>query len=58
MPSSAVALTGAAYFKAWVGESFGSPPNGGGGGTGLLNNVTIENFTFQDAALPVYLQSW
>ncbi|KIJ58827.1 glycoside hydrolase family 28 protein [Hydnomerulius pinastri MD-312] len=50
-------LTGAAYFKAWVGVSMGTPPNGGGGGTGLVNNVTLENFTFQDADLPVYLQS-
>ncbi|KIJ58825.1 glycoside hydrolase family 28 protein [Hydnomerulius pinastri MD-312] len=50
--------TGAAYFKAWVGVSLGGPPpNGGGGGTGLVNNVTLENFTFENVSLPLYLQS-
>lgn len=50
---------GAAYFKAWVGVSLGGPPpNGGGGGTGLVNNITLENFTFQNVSLPLYLQSW
>ncbi|KZT57617.1 glycoside hydrolase family 28 protein [Calocera cornea HHB12733] len=57
-PSEAgLALTGAAYFKAWVGVHFGDPPNGGGGGTGLVKNVTMRNFQFQDADEPVYLQS-
>jgi hypothetical protein len=58
-PSEAgLALTGAAYFKAWVGVHFGDPPTGGGGGTGLVKNVTMKNFYFQKADEPVYLQSW
>jgi galacturan 1,4-alpha-galacturonidase len=58
LPSNVVTLTGAAYFKAWVGKSFGTQPNKGGGGTGRLNNFTMENFTFEKADLPLYLQSW
>ncbi|KZT52552.1 glycoside hydrolase family 28 protein [Calocera cornea HHB12733] len=51
-------LTGAVYFKAWVGVSAGGPPpNGGGGGTGLVSNVLLENFNFVDADEPLYLQS-
>jgi len=58
LPSEEVRLSGAAYFKAWVGVNLGGPPpNGGGGGTGLVKNVTLENFYFTDADESLYLQS-
>ncbi|KAF9078348.1 pectin lyase-like protein [Rhodocollybia butyracea] len=31
------------YFKTWTGEIVGTPPVGGGGGTGHVRNVTIQN---------------
>ena len=33
----------AAYIKTWTGDQIGLPPNGGGGGLGLINNATFEN---------------
>ncbi|KAF4631087.1 hypothetical protein G7Y89_g7047 [Cudoniella acicularis] len=35
----------AAYIKTWTGQQVGYPPNGGGGGLGLLKNVQLTNFT-------------
>jgi hypothetical protein len=58
MPSNSLSLTGAAYFKAWIGVAFGSPPNGGGGGTGEVSNITLRNFQFAKADKPFFLQSW
>lgn len=45
MPSKATPMSSALYFKSWVGVPFGSPPNGGGGGTGLVRNVTARRFS-------------
>ncbi|KAF2164205.1 glycoside hydrolase family 28 protein [Zasmidium cellare ATCC 36951] len=38
-------VSGGAYFKSWVGVSEGEPPQGGGGGTGSVANVTFTNLT-------------
>ncbi|KAA1470776.1 pectin lyase-like protein [Dentipellis sp. KUC8613] len=35
----------AAYVKTWTGIQQGYPPNGGGGGTGYVNNLTFSDFT-------------
>ena len=50
--------TGAAvYFKSWIGVPFGTPPNGGGGGTGAVTNVSISNVFMKDADLATYINS-
>ncbi|KAK7468361.1 hypothetical protein VKT23_002877 [Stygiomarasmius scandens] len=56
-PTKNVSLTGAVYFKNWIGEQIGTPPNGGGGGAGLVRNLTFENFEFRAADQPVYIQT-
>jgi len=33
------------YIKTWTGIQQGFPPNGGGGGTGLVSNIVWRNFT-------------
>ncbi|MCJ1444619.1 MAG: hypothetical protein MMC23_005121 [Stictis urceolatum] len=35
----------AGYIKTWTGVQKGYPPNGGGGGTGYIRNITWSNFT-------------
>ncbi|KAI9157877.1 Glycoside hydrolase family 28 [Paramyrothecium foliicola] len=35
----------AAYIKTWTGEQVGYPPNGGGGGTGYIRNISLVDFT-------------
>ncbi|KIY49723.1 pectin lyase-like protein [Fistulina hepatica ATCC 64428] len=44
------------YFKSWTGEIVGVPPTGGGGGTGLVTNVTVRNVYLDQAddALALY----
>jgi len=39
----------AGYAKTWTGITQGYPPNGGGGGTGLMKNITFQNFTVVEA---------
>lgn len=39
----------AGYAKTWTGITQGYPPNGGGGGTGLMKNITFQNFTIVEA---------
>ncbi|KAF5361708.1 hypothetical protein D9758_007293 [Tetrapyrgos nigripes] len=56
-PTPNVSLTGVVYFKNWIGEEIGTPPNGGGGGSGHVSNLTFENFAFQEADQPVYIQT-
>ena len=38
----------AGYAKTWTGITQGYPPNGGGGGTGLMKNITFQSFTLVD----------
>lgn len=39
----------AGYAKTWTGVEQGIPPNGGGGGLGLMKNITFTNFTVHDS---------
>ncbi|KZP23818.1 glycoside hydrolase family 28 protein [Athelia psychrophila] len=45
------------YFKSWIGEAVGTPPNGGGGGTGITKNVTVKDVSLTGADAPVYITS-
>lgn len=48
-------VSGGAYFKSWVGVEMGNPPQGGGGGTGRVSNVTFHNLTVKDTTQAVYI---
>lgn len=41
-----------------IGVNYGVPPNGGGGGTGYVRNVTVENVKMIDVGLPIYIDTW
>ncbi|KAF8830109.1 hypothetical protein HHX47_DHR2000394 [Lentinula edodes] len=43
------------YFKSWTGEVNGTPPTGGGGGTGHVRNVTIQNVNVDQVDIPVHV---
>ncbi|KAJ3781190.1 pectin lyase fold/virulence factor [Lentinula aff. detonsa] len=43
------------YFKTWTGEVNGVPPTGGGGGTGHVRNVTIQNVNVDQVDIPVHV---
>jgi galacturan 1,4-alpha-galacturonidase len=49
------AVGGGAYFKSWVGVEEGVPPQGGGGGTGRVSNVTFDNLTVNGVNQAVYI---
>ncbi|KAF2758242.1 pectin lyase-like protein [Pseudovirgaria hyperparasitica] len=38
------------YFKTWTGIAQGYPPNGGGGGIGYMQNITLEDFKLVNTA--------
>jgi galacturan 1,4-alpha-galacturonidase len=40
----------AGYAKTWTGIEQGFPPNGGGGGTGFMKNITFTNFTLNSVS--------
>lgn len=46
---------GGAYFKSWVGKEEGQPPQGGGGGTGRVSNVTFTNLHVDNVTQAVYI---
>lgn len=46
---------GGAYFKSWVGVSLGAPPQGGGGGTGKVSNVTFNGLTVHNTSRAIYV---
>ncbi|KAJ9475803.1 Polygalacturonase [Pseudozyma hubeiensis] len=46
---------GGAYFKSWVGVSMGKPPQGGGGGSGRVSNVTFKNLEVDDTTQAVFI---
>lgn len=48
-------VSGAAYFKSWVGVSEGEPPQGGGGGTGRVWNVTFSDVKVDNVTQAVYV---
>ncbi|KAJ4490450.1 pectin lyase fold/virulence factor [Lentinula aciculospora] len=43
------------YLKTWTGEVNGTPPTGGGGGTGHVRNVTIHNVKVDQVDIPVHV---
>ncbi|GMK57159.1 hypothetical protein CspeluHIS016_0309990 [Cutaneotrichosporon spelunceum] len=43
------------YFKSWIGEEVGHPPNGGGGGYGYCRNVSVEDVYMEDIDRPLAL---
>ncbi|OCH90476.1 pectin lyase-like protein [Obba rivulosa] len=43
------------YFKSWTGTTIGFPPAEGGGGTGLVTNVTARNFRLDNVTNPIQL---
>ncbi|KAJ5216247.1 uncharacterized protein N7498_002654 [Penicillium cinerascens] len=46
-----------AYIKTWQGTQIYTPSNGdwGGGGTGLVKNITFRNFEMENVGLPIQL---
>ncbi|KAF9011995.1 pectin lyase-like protein [Cyathus striatus] len=43
------------YFKSWTGSVNGAPPTGGGGGTGTVRNISIENVVLDRVNNPIHL---
>jgi polygalacturonase len=43
------------YFKSWIGEEVGHPPNGGGGGYGYCRNVSISDVQMEGIDRPIAL---
>ncbi|KDR77161.1 hypothetical protein GALMADRAFT_433038 [Galerina marginata CBS 339.88] len=43
------------YFKSWTGTVNGVPPTGGGGATGLVNNISIKNVQLDRVNAPLHL---
>ncbi|KAL0946285.1 hypothetical protein HGRIS_012535 [Hohenbuehelia grisea] len=43
------------YFKSWTGTVNGSPPTGGGGGPGFVNNITVKNVLLDRVNAPIHL---
>lgn len=48
-------VSGGAYFKSWVGVEAGKPPQGGGGGTGLVSNITFNNLTVHNTSQAIFV---
>lgn len=48
-------VSGGAYFKSWVGKEEGEPPQGGGGGTGRVSNVSFTGLTTHNTSQAVYI---
>ncbi|KAF9813404.1 hypothetical protein IEO21_05638 [Rhodonia placenta] len=43
------------YFKSWTATLIGFPPDDGGGGPGLVTNVTARNVMLDNVSLPIQL---
>ncbi|KAF9485615.1 pectin lyase-like protein [Pholiota conissans] len=43
------------YFKSWDGSVNGSPPTGGGGAKGTVNNVVVRNMKLDRVTAPVHV---
>jgi hypothetical protein len=48
-------VAGGAYFKSWVGVEAGVPPQGGGGGTGKVSNVSFSGLRADNVTNAVYI---
>jgi len=56
-PSSQCPMFQGVYFKSWIGESHGLPPNGGGGGSGYCRNVTVRDVHMEDVRHPIVVDT-
>lgn len=45
------------YYKSWMGNEYGTPPNGGGGGRGYARDIVVQNFRVEEVFRPIFLQS-
>ncbi|PCH37443.1 glycoside hydrolase family 28 protein [Wolfiporia cocos MD-104 SS10] len=43
------------YFKSWSGTRIGFPPDDGGGGLGLVTNVTVRDMLLNNVSIPIHL---
>lgn len=48
-------VSAGAYFKSWVGKSEGQPPQGGGGGSGFVSDVTFDNLSVENITQAVFI---
>lgn len=48
-------VSGGAYFKSWVGVEEGVPPQGGGGGTGRVSNISFDSLETSDTSQAIYI---
>lgn len=57
LPSSQHLPKNGLYYKSWMGNEYGTPPNGGGGGHGYARNITVDGFKVENVHRPIFLQS-
>ncbi|ORY30782.1 putative polygalacturonase [Naematelia encephala] len=57
LPSSQHLMKNGLYFKSWMGYEIGTPPNGGGGGSGYGRDIKVDGVKMKDVIRPIYLQS-
>lgn len=48
-------VSAGAYFKSWVGVEAGVPPQGGGGGTGRVSNVSLLGLETKNSTQAIYI---
>jgi galacturan 1,4-alpha-galacturonidase len=48
-------VSGGAYFKSWVGVEEGAPPQGGGGGTGRVSNVSFDGLKTSNTSQAIFI---
>lgn len=53
--SGGASVSGGAYFKSWVGIEAGVPPQGGGGGTGAVSNVSFTGLHTNNVTKAIYI---
>ncbi|KFZ23993.1 hypothetical protein V502_01524 [Pseudogymnoascus sp. VKM F-4520 (FW-2644)] len=56
-PSFQNPMKSGVYFKSWIGVNYGYPPNGGGGGSGHVRNVSVDGVVMVDVEYPIYIST-
>lgn len=51
-------VSGGAYFKSWVGVEEGVPPQGGGGGTGRVSNISFSGLETHNTTQAIYINKF
>jgi len=54
-PSIQPNMMAGVYLKSWDGQTIGFPPADGGGGPGLVTNLTARNVFLDNVSLPIQL---